>query len=275
MATQKTRAALKNSLERGEFRLHYQPTVDLASEGIAGFEALLRWHHPERGVLPAGEFIGDAEDMGLILPLGRWVLHEACQQIRAWRDQLPSKTPLVLSVNMSMRELLDPGLPAWLEKSLEETGADPGSLRLEIPESFLARSMEEGLTILKPLLDLGIKIGIGDFGGGYSSLGLLNQLPVDFLKIDRQFMTDLSEADDPKADHGNARTVRSILALANSLGIEVAAAGVETSLQREALRRLECPYAQGYLFSEPLDARAAAMLLEQAWGPEEPRARRG
>src|SRR6185503_109195 len=139
VATQRTRAALRTSLERGEFRLHYQPTVELASEGITGMEALLRWEHPERGVLPAGEFIAEAEDMGLILPIGRWVIREACRQVRAWQDDLPPGTPLVLSVNLSARELTDPGLAAWLQKSLEETGADPRSLRFEIPEDFFAR----------------------------------------------------------------------------------------------------------------------------------------
>ena len=192
MATQQIRSALKMSLERGEFRLHYQPMVDLASGEIVGFEALLRWYHPERGVLPAAEFIGDADDMGLIVPLGRWVIHEACRQITAWRNELPRGTSLVLSVNASTRELLDPSLPERLRESLQETEANPRSLRLEIPEGFLARPQSESRDVLQPLLDLGIRTGIGDFGRGYSSLGLLHHLPVDFLKMDRQFVADLS-----------------------------------------------------------------------------------
>jgi Amt family ammonium transporter len=262
MATQRTRAALKSSLERGEFRLHYQPMVELASEGIAGMEALLRWEHPERGVVPASEFISEAEDMGLILPIGRWVIHEACRQVRAWQDELPPGTPLVLSVNLSARELLDPGLIAHLEQSLTETGADPKSLRFEIPEDFFARARRDARAALRPLLDLGVRIAIGDFGSGFASLGMLPRLPVDCLKIDRHYVADLRESEERRGE--NARAVRSILALADSLGIPVTAAGVETSGQREALERLACPYAQGNFFSEPVDARGAAILLRRS-----------
>src|SRR5262249_13286266 len=156
MATQRIRAGLIRSLERGEFRLHYQPMVDLASEGITGIEALLRWEHPERGVLPAGEFIAEAEEMGLILPIGRRVIHEACRQVSAWRGEFPPDRPLLVSVNLSARELVDPGLADWLKQSLEETGADPASLRFEIPEEFFARPRSEARAALRPLLDLGI-----------------------------------------------------------------------------------------------------------------------
>jgi diguanylate cyclase (GGDEF)-like protein len=263
MATQQTRAALKTSLERGEFRLHYQPMVELASDGITGMEALLRWDHPERGVLPAGDFIAEAEDMGLILPIGRWVIHEACRQVRAWQDELPPGTPLVLSVNLSARELLDPGLAAHLQQSLEETGADPRSLRFEIPEGFFALPRSDARDALRPLIDLGVRIAIGDFGSGFASLGLLPRLPVDCLKIDRHYVADLRENGERRGE--NARAVRSILALAESLGIPVTASGVETSGQREALERLACRYAQGNFFSEPVDARGAAILLRRAW----------
>ena len=266
VATQRIRAALKTSLERSEFRLHYQPMIELASDGIAGMEALLRWEHPERGVLPAREFIAEAEDMGLILPIGRWVVHEACRQLRVWQDELPTGTPLVLGVNLSARELADPDLPACLRASLEETGANPRSLSFEIPEEFFARSPSEALATLQPLLDLGIRIAIGDFGRGYASLGQLHRLPVDCLKIDRQFMADLPDPEDQLEKIHISPAVRSILALAESLGIPVAASNVETSRQRQMLQEHACPYAQGNLFSKPLDASAAALLLQRAWG---------
>jgi Amt family ammonium transporter len=239
---------------------------ELGSEGIAGMEALLRWDHPERGVLPAGEFIADAEDMGLILPIGRWVIQEACRQIRAWQDDLPPGTSLVLGVNLSTRELLDPELPERLKRSLEETGADPRSLRFEIPEDFFARPRAEATAALQPLLDLGVRIAIGDFGSGYASLAHLHHLPVDCIKIDRHFVADLFETRDEDELGENSRAVRSILAMAESLGIPVAAPGVETSRQKELLERLACHYAQGNLFSKPLDPVGAALLLRRAWG---------
>ena len=270
MATQRIRAALRTSLERGEFRLHYQPMVELASDGIEGLEALLRWHHPERGILPAGEFIAEAEDMGLILPIGRWVIHEACRQVRAWQEELPQGTPLVLSVNLSARELMDPALVESLRASLEETGADPKSLRFEIPEDFFSRPRSEARVALQPLLDVGVRIAIGDFGRGYSSLGLLHRLPLDCIKIDRQFVADLPELEGQEEKGDIARAVRSILALAESLGIPVAAAGVETSQQREMLQHLACQYGQGNFFSKPVDAVGAALLLHRAWGPSRP-----
>jgi diguanylate cyclase (GGDEF)-like protein/PAS domain S-box-containing protein len=251
------RSELQSSLDRGEFRLHYQPLMDLESGRISGVEALLRWEHPQRGLVAATEFIAHAEAMKLILPLGRWVIRESCRQLKSWRDRFPPEVPLALSINLSARELLDPRAPEWFEESFADTGVDPTSLRIEVPESFFARPQNEVESALRPLRELGVRIGIDDFGSGLVSIGQLHRYPVDFLKIDRQFVTDL-----PRKDGGNGRAVRAILAMAGSLGLDVIAPGVETSLQEEILRQLSCPKAQGYLFSAPVDAEKAGRLIE-------------
>jgi predicted signal transduction protein with EAL and GGDEF domain len=260
-------SALQSSLERGEFRLHYQPLVDLASNRITGLEALLRWEHPELGTVPAGDFIAHAEDVGVILAIGRWVIREACRQLAAWREQLGPDLDVVVSVNLSSRELLDPTLVEWIRTALQETGAEPGALRVEIPESFLARRSGDVDLVLRELRELGIRIGIGDFGGSHSSLSHLHRSPVDLLKIDRRFVADLPSTDNEKG-RANERAVRSILALAKSLGMQVVAAGVETQHQRELLRKLSCELGQGYLFSEPVEAAGAQDLLRSAWGAD-------
>jgi diguanylate cyclase (GGDEF)-like protein/PAS domain S-box-containing protein len=250
------RAELQSSLDRGEFRLHYQPLMDLHSGRISGVEALLRWEHPERGLVAATEFISHAEAMKLILPLGRWVIRESCRQLKSWQERLPPDVPLALSLNLSTRELLDPRAREWFEESLSESDVDPSSLRVEVPESFFARPHAEVVTALAPLRELGVRIGIDDFGSGSVSVGQLHRYPVDFLKMDRQFIADL-----PRKDGGNGRAVRAILAMAGSLGLDVIAPGVETTLQEELLRQLSCPKAQGYLFSAPVDAEKAGRLL--------------
>jgi diguanylate cyclase (GGDEF)-like protein/PAS domain S-box-containing protein len=251
------RSELQTSLDRGEFRLHYQPLMDLGSGRISGVEALLRWEHPDRGLVAATEFISYAEAMKLILPLGRWVIRESCRQLRIWRDRLPPDVPLALSLNLSTRELLDPRAREWFEESISDSGVDPSWLQVEVSESFFARPQTEIENALAPLRDLGIRIGIDDFGSGSVSVGQLHRYPVDFLKMDRQFVADL-----PRKDGGNSRAVRAILAMAGSLGLDVIAPGVETTLQEEILRQLDCPTAQGYLFSAPVDAEKAGRLLE-------------
>jgi predicted signal transduction protein with EAL and GGDEF domain len=258
--TQRIRAELQTSLERGEFRLHYQPVVDLASGRITGFEALLRWQQAERGIVPATEFILQAEKTGLILPIGRWVIQEACRQARAWRDALPPDRRFTLSVNLSERELLDASLLEAVRQAIADTGAEADWLRFEIPESLLARPHGESRAVLQPLIDLGFRLGVGDFGRGQSSLASLIRYPLDQLKIDRQFMRDLPGGETSRRPE-ETRALRSILALAGELGIEVAAAGIETSAQRRVLQQLACRYGQGNLFSVPVDGSTAGALL--------------
>jgi diguanylate cyclase (GGDEF)-like protein len=260
--TQRIRAELQRSLERGDFRLHYQPVVDLASGRTTGFEALLRWQQAGRGIVPATEFIRQAEKTGLILPIGRWVIHEACRQARAWRDALPSDRRFTLSVNLSERELLDPSLLEAVRQAIADTGAEASWLRFEIPESLLARPQAESRAVLQPLIELGFRLGVGDFGRGQSSLTSLIRYPLDQLKIDRQFMVDLHERETSRRPE-ETRALRSILALAGELEIEVAAAGIETSSQRRVLQRLACRYGQGNLFSVPVDGSTAGALLRK------------
>jgi len=256
------RTELESSLERGEFSLHYQPLLELTSSRIAGLELLLRWNHPQRGLVPAGEFISQAEDMELIVPLGRWVVREACRQLRSWQARFPATVPLVLSVNLSLRELLDPRLPDWFRRSLEETGADPGSLLVEIPEGFFTRRHHQVREVLEPLQQLGVRIGIDGFGTGKSSLGHLHRLPVDLLKIDRSFVAGLPTKSGIGQGPEGRRAVRSMLALGESLGMQVVAKGVETSHQKALLKELSCRLAQGYLFSRPVDVAGAEILLQ-------------
>lgn len=268
----RVRNALQESLARGEFRLYYQPLVDLHSNRITGLEALLRWEHPERGTVSASEFITLAEDSGLILPIGRWVIREACRQLASWKSQLGSEVDLTLSVNLSSRELLSPELPTWIQRSLDETGAEPASLRIEIPESFISDSSKEIAERFRELRDLGIQISIGDFGGGDLSLRQLLQFPVDTLKIDcRLFFNPSALPGAPGDAEVNERVLRSILAVAASLEIEVVASAIETRVQWETLRRLSFRVGQGYLFSKPVEATGAQSLFRKIWSDRAPK----
>jgi EAL domain-containing protein (putative c-di-GMP-specific phosphodiesterase class I) len=265
-AANSVRNALQESLARGEFRLHYQPLVDLHSNRVTGLEALLRWEHPERGTVSAADFIALAEDSGLILPIGRWVIREACRQLASWKQQLGSEVDPTLSVNLSSRELLSPELPSWIQQSLEETGADPASLRIEIPESFIAESTQEITERFRELRALGIQISIGDFAGSALSLRQLLRFPVDTLKIDcRLFFSPSSWLEDSAEAAMNERVLRSILAVAASLDVEVVASAVETRLQWETLRRLSFRVCQGYIFSKPVVATGAQNLFRKVW----------
>jgi EAL domain-containing protein (putative c-di-GMP-specific phosphodiesterase class I) len=260
------RNALQESLARGEFRLHYQPLVDLHSNRITGLEALLRWEHPERGTVSAADFITLAEDSGLILPIGRWVIREACRQLASWKEQLGSEVDLTLSVNLSSRELLSPELPTWIRRSLEETGAEPASLRIEIPESFIADSTRDIAERFRELRELGIQISIGDFGVSDLSLRQLLRFPVDTVKIDCRLFFNPSVLPEKSGDaEVNERVLRSILAVTASLEIEVVASAIETRLQWETLRRLSFRVGQGYLFSKPVEATGAQSLFRKIW----------
>ena len=240
-----------------EFHVHYQPIVSLASGKITGFEALLRWEHPERGLLSPAEFIPIAEETGLIVPLGYWVLRTACYQTRAWQKRFPTTPPLTISVNLSSKQFLQPDLIRQIEQILGESDLDACNLRLEITESAIMENSETAATMLLQLRSMGIEIYIDDFGTGYSSLSYLQRFPVNALKIDRSFISRMG------VEGEDSEIVRTIVMLADKLGIDVIAEGVETAEQLEQLREICCVQAQGqgYFFSKPLDSQAAETLI--------------
>ena len=246
---------LRVALERGEFVLHYQPIVDLATGRIVKVEALVRWQHPTRGLIPPGRFVPLAEENGLIVRLGYWVLEEACRQARAW--QLAG-TPVVVAVNLTAREFQRATLIDEVAAAVNKVGLAPTWLRLEITESFAMRDADATIATLTALRQLGVKIAIDDFGTGYSSLAYLKRLPVDALKIDKSFIDDLA------ADTADAAIVEVIIALAHTLGLIVVAEGVETAQQAERLRALGCDLAQGYHFARPLPAEQLTLQLPPA-----------
>ena len=240
-----------------EFQVHYQPIVSLTSGKITGFEALLRWQHPDRGLLSPAEFIPIAEETGLIVPLGYWVLRTACCQTRAWQGSFPTTPPLTISVNLSTKQFLQPNLIGQIEQILGESGLDACNLRLEITESAIMENSETAATMLLQLRSMGIEIYIDDFGTGYSSLSYLQRFPVNALKIDRSFINRMG------VEGEDSEIVRTIVMLADKLGIDVVAEGVETAEQLEQLREICCVQAQGqgYFFSKPLDSQAAETLI--------------
>jgi len=246
-----TETGLRKAIDENQLVVYYQPIVSLANHCICGYEALVRWNHPERGLVAPGEFIPIAEESDLILLLGRWVLREACRQMAEWQLQNPAEPPLVISVNVSARQLSDPRLVEDVELALAESGLRHESLALEMTESSIMGDAEQTLDALNRLKRMNIRLEIDDFGTGYSSLSYLQRLPFDILKIDRSFVNELGVGD------GSRSIVKAILELGHSFGMEVIAEGVETDLQLISLRQLGCIYIQGYLFSRPLDADAA------------------
>ncbi|UZD55172.1 sensor domain-containing protein [Caldimonas aquatica] len=237
---------LHRALERGEFVLHYQPRYELATGMLCACEALLRWEHPTRGDIDPGEFVPLAEESGLVVRIGDWVLREACRQIQRWQSRGREVCPI--SVNISARQFRSLDLMSMIRGALDETGVDPHLLELEITETTLMRNTEETLSILGQLHALGIKISVDDFGTGYSSLAYLKRFPVDLLKIDRSFVHDLA------TDADSAVIVSAIIGLARSLQLRVVAEGVETPEQVDFLKRRGCDEVQGFLFSKPLPA---------------------
>lgn len=252
-----TETAIKRGLEEDEFLLHYQPLVDLDNREIIGFEALLRWDHPERGVLPPAEFLSVAEETGLIVPLGRWVLYEACRTAAEWRAGISDGRSPIMSVNLSARQLLVPDFGEDVRSALEQAALPGEALHLEITETVLLATSDAVRETLAQLDDLGVWLCLDDFGTGYSSLGYLQELPVNLVKIDRSFISRVSNL---PGDQGT-EMVQAILSLARGLDVETVAEGVETEMQRESLLRLGCAQAQGFLFSKPVDAAAARGLL--------------
>jgi diguanylate cyclase (GGDEF)-like protein len=252
-------ASLRRALERQEFVLFYQPKIDLHSHMIVGVEALIRWQHPEQGLVLPSQFISIAEDCGLILPIGRWVLREACLQARAWRQAgLP---PITVAVNTSALEFSATDFLENIRTTLEETNLEPRYLELELTESVLMRDAEFTNSVLHALADLGVKLAIDDFGTGYSSLSYLNQFPIDILKIDRSFVRRMTSNPD------NAAIVGAVIGLGKSLKLRVIAAGVETAEQCAFLLAQHCDEGQGYYFGRPVVAETLATLLQTGISP--------
>jgi diguanylate cyclase (GGDEF)-like protein len=246
---------LRQAIEQKEFCIYYQPIVAIETGRLAGFEALVRWNHPERGLVSPDEFIPVAEETGLIVPIGQWVLEQACMMLREWQQQSPCFRLLSLSVNLSAKQMSQPDLVDQVKRALEESKLNPHCLKLEITESVVMENAEAATTMFKQLRALGVQLSIDDFGTGYSSLSYLHRFPVNYLKIDRSFVSLMTETND------NAEIVRTIVTLARNLGLEVIAEGVETLEQLEQLKALGCEYAQGYLFSRAVDAATVPTLL--------------
>ena len=246
---------LRRAIERNELRLHYQPIIDLEDGSLTGFEALVRWEHPRRGMMMPADFIALAEETGLIVPLGWWVLRESCAQMRAWDENAAAATQLTVSVNLSARQFLEPNLLAHVTDVLSQTGFPANRLKLEITESAV---MQNAATVSKTLAELrsrGIQLCIDDFGTGYSSLSYLHSFPIDSLKIDRSFISTLDH------EGSSLELIETIVVLSRILGMESVAEGVETREQLELVRRLGSRFAQGYHFSHPLPAGDALDLI--------------
>jgi diguanylate cyclase (GGDEF)-like protein len=251
---------LRHAISHGDFALHYQPVVEIESGRIAEVEALVRWNHPQRGMLLPADFVGLTEETGLIVPLGRWIMTEACRQLRQWQTAGAAGSSLVMSVNLSARQLQHPHLVEDVARALEETHIDPGTLRLEITETVVMQEAPSTLAKLEALKRLGVRLAIDDFGTGYSSLGYLKRFPVDTLKIDRSFVKGIGRVVEDTA------IVRAVITVAKSLGLDVTAEGIENDSQLAELRTLGCNRGQGYLFAKPLPAdRVTELLVAAPW----------
>ncbi len=243
-----TEHSLHRALERSELMLHYQPVVEIDGITTVGVEALIRWQHPDQGLVSPYRFIPVAEESGLIIPIGAWVLEEACHQLRDWHHQGPTGPQGSVEVNLSARQIDNPQIVRTVEEILSRTGLPPEHLTLEITESALMKDAGSALQVLRALKEIGVLLAIDDFGTGYSSLSYLQRFPLDVLKVDRSFVEELGVSSEGE------KIVSAVIKLAHALGLKVVAEGVETTQQLEVLRSLECDYAQGFLFSRPVPA---------------------
>ena len=250
-------AEVRRAIEREEFVLHYQPIISFETGELSTFEALVRWQSPDRGLVGPDVFIPIAEETGLVVPLGKWVLLEACRQMKSWRDSVPGGSKVAVAVNLSARQFEDPGIVDEVRHCLEITGLEPNGLELEMTESVVMARTRQNARKLKELRELGVRILIDDFGTGYSSLSSLTHFPLDILKIDRSFVSRMEFEDD------KAEIVRVLCHLARRLGLKVVAEGIETTEQLSMLRDLDCHYGQGFLFSSAVDGEAAEAWIER------------
>jgi EAL domain-containing protein (putative c-di-GMP-specific phosphodiesterase class I) len=247
---------LRRALEKEEFTVYYQPKFRLGqTDKIEEIEALARWEHPQRGLMLPKDFIPVAEETGLIIPIGEWVMREACHQAKEWQERYPSEPPLGMCVNLSAAQVRHPGLLQDVSSVLRESGLEPGSLLLEITEGTLLKDSELLETIFRELKALGVRLMIDDFGREYSSLSYLKRLPVDGLKIDGSFVGSLGE------DPTNTTIVEAVISLAHSLGLEVTGEGVESAEQLEHLRSMGCDFVQGYFLERPHPSEEVESLL--------------
>ncbi len=257
----KVETDLRRAIERGEFRAHYQPIIALDTGEIREFESLIRWEHPEKGMIPPNDFISIAEETGLIIPIGRWILEESCRQLKEWQN-LNMPKPLSVSVNLSAKQLMHPSLITQVKEILQNTGLDSQFLKLEVTESTVMEHSEIALRVLSQLRELGVGLSTDDFGTGFSSLSYLHRFPFNRLKIDRSFINKMDE------DKKSGEIVRTILMLAQNLNIETVAEGIETPQQLAQLQKLGCNFGQGYLFSKPVSAPETENLIKNGLPPE-------
>jgi diguanylate cyclase (GGDEF)-like protein/PAS domain S-box-containing protein len=248
---------LRKAIQRDEFENHYQPIVNLRTSSLVGFEALIRWNHPQLGLIYPGSFISIAEETGLIVPMTQLIAQRACDDLCHWQDQLQDELKLTMNINLSSKHFLSPTLLKDIKEILNKTGMPPDQLKLEITETALMEDADETIRLVHRLKDLGLKLVIDDFGTGYSSLSYLQRLPIDTLKVDRSFVSRITSEPD-----GNRNIVEAIISLAHRLEMIVVAEGVETEEQFAILREMNCQFGQGYLFSKPLSKPIADQLIE-------------
>ena len=257
VATLQLETDLRRAIERQELQVYYQPIVELQTAKITGFEALLRWQHPTLGFVSPTEFIPIAEETGLIIPLGTWVMSEACKQLNLWRVQFP-KAEITMSVNFSSKQFEQPQVVEFIKKIIDTNNLQSKHIHLEITESLLVEDTQQVAEVLRQLKSLGVILCLDDFGTGYSSLSYLHRFPIDILKIDRSFVMGMSSDDD---DNSKIEIIQTILALAENMYINVVAEGIETKAQLTKLKALRCKYGQGYFFSKPLESKAIEKIL--------------
>jgi EAL domain-containing protein (putative c-di-GMP-specific phosphodiesterase class I) len=246
---------IRKGLENQEFQLYYQPIVDLKTNRLMGFEALIRWLHNERGLLLPGEFLDIAEESGLIVPIGEWVLKQACMQLKTWQEEYPALQGLSVNVNISSKQFSHPRLEQQVVEALNASGLNASCLKLEITEKVLINNYSAARKVFSILQELGVEIQLDDFGTGYSSLGYLQHFQINALKVDRSFIHEMDK------DHKSSELVRAIVAMAHALGISIIAEGIETDNELHELKGLFCDYGQGFLISRPMDLGSAGKVL--------------